>query len=121
MRSLDRNARCDFRSAKASMRAIPSSSWTSRKISRKRLISFGSPSAASIRVALILVIPRMHTAGGWSCKNDRYVRTISMIFGSRSRAFKKRWSPAADCSVSLTMGGRIGSRSGGCSAGFSVR
>lgn len=64
MRSLDKNARCDFRSAKASMRAIPSSSWTSKKISRKRLMYVGSPSAASIRVALVLVIPRMHTVGG---------------------------------------------------------
>ena len=40
-----------------------------------------------------------------------------IIFGSRSRAFKNRWSPAADCSVSLTIGGRIGSRRGGCPDG----
>lgn len=72
-------------------------------------MSAGKPSAASITAALVLVIPRIHTEGGWSCKYDRYVRTRSIILGSRSRAFKKRWSPAADCSVSRTIGGRIGS------------
>lgn len=71
MRSLDKNARYDFKSSKASLREIPSSSWTSKKISRKRLVSAGSPSAANVKDALVLVSPRIHVEGVWSCKNER--------------------------------------------------
>lgn len=58
---------------------------------------------------LVGVLPSMQIFAGWSFMYARNSRTIFMMLGLRSLAFRKRPSPSADCCVKVTMGGRKGS------------
>lgn len=69
----------------------------------------GSPSDASNILILVVVMPLRHTEGSALWRYAKYRRTELIIFGSRSRALRNRPSPANDCCVRCTMGGRIGS------------